>query len=131
MDPVADTVVNTEIDTSGSTVSKQKLQRSRGSYCVALGCNKRKAIKRPRSDSEGSDDEESLAKRKFPRFFHMFPKDISRRSLWIAKCHRKNWLPTQYSLLCSDHFKEKELDRTGQTVRVREDAFPSRSEVFS
>ena len=45
-----------------------------GTQCFAFGCNKRKRVKedkdKPRSDSEGSDDEESSVKRKFPRTFH-------------------------------------------------------------
>lgn len=45
----------------------------RGTQCCAFGCAKRKKIGQnkgePRSDSEGSDDEESTVKRKFPRAF--------------------------------------------------------------
>ena len=44
----------------------------RGPQCVAYGCKKRKYSKTsPRSDSEGSEDEESCVKRKHPRTFHM------------------------------------------------------------
>ena len=45
-----------------------------GTQCCAFGCNKRKKRKSDatlvRSDSDGSDDEESAIKRKFPRTFH-------------------------------------------------------------
>ena len=46
-----------------------------GTQCCAFGCNMRKKRKLDnatiRSDSDGSDDEESEVKRKFPRTFHM------------------------------------------------------------
>lgn len=46
----------------------------RGRQCCAFGCSKRKKVgpdaKSVRSDSEGSSDEESKLKRKFPRTFH-------------------------------------------------------------
>ena len=45
-----------------------------GTQCCAFGCNKRKKRKleqeAARSDSEGSEDEESQIKRKYPRTFH-------------------------------------------------------------
>jgi hypothetical protein len=46
-----------------------------GTECCAFGCSKRrknlKGIKNnPRSDSDGSDDEESAIKRQYPRTFH-------------------------------------------------------------
>ena len=50
--------------------------KKRGPCCVALNCNKRKKVKEDdreiiRSDSDGSEDEESQAKRAQPRTFHM------------------------------------------------------------
>ena len=45
--------------------------QKRGLQCVAYGCKKRKCSKiSPRSDSEGSEDEESCIKKKYPRTFH-------------------------------------------------------------
>jgi len=41
----------------------------KGTQCCAYGCRKRKKSG-SRSDSEGSGDEESLQKRKFPHTFH-------------------------------------------------------------
>ena len=46
-----------------------------GTECCAFGCSKRrKNLKgnknNPRSDSDGSDDEESAIKRQYPRTFH-------------------------------------------------------------
>ena len=36
--------------------------------------------------------------------FYRFPADQVRRILWEAAVKRKNWIPTKYSWLCSDHF---------------------------
>ena len=47
---------------------------------------------------------------------------------WIQNVNRQNWYPAQKSLLCSDHFLPEMLDRTGQTVRLRDGAIPT---VFS
>ena len=46
-------------------------KRKRGFQCVAYGCCKRwYNRKKARSDSEGSDDDESHLKRLYPRTFH-------------------------------------------------------------
>ena len=45
----------------------------RGIACCAYGCTKRKKSKgmqAERSDSDGSEDEETITKRKHPRTFH-------------------------------------------------------------
>ena len=45
----------------------------RGTQCSAFGCKKRKRAKiNERSNSEGSDDDESSIKRKCPRTFHSY-----------------------------------------------------------
>ena len=50
---------------------KRKKRKRGGAQCVAFGCKKRKKPKtEPRSDSEGSADEESAIKRSLPRTFH-------------------------------------------------------------
>ena len=36
--------------------------------------------------------------------FYHFPKDLDRRTRWIAAVSRKNWTPNEYSWLCSAHF---------------------------
>lgn len=50
------------------------MAKIRGTQCCVFGCAKRKKIGEnkgeARSDSEGSDDEESEVKRKFPRSFY-------------------------------------------------------------
>ena len=48
----------------------------RGAGCAVIGCNKRRKNKEgesesvQRSDSEGSEDDESVIKRMVPRTFH-------------------------------------------------------------
>nr|XP_053649362.1 uncharacterized protein LOC128700283 isoform X2 [Cherax quadricarinatus] len=54
-------------------------------FCCAVGCSNRQG------------DKLNLA-------FHRFPKDLERRKKWISALRRKNWEPTQYSRLCSEHF---------------------------
>ena len=36
--------------------------------------------------------------------FYRFPTDHERRARWIAAVDRKNWMPNEYSWLCSAHF---------------------------
>ena len=59
-----------------------------------------------------------------------FPSDEDRMKQWVIQTHRKDWAPTKHSRICSDHFFEKDLDRTGQVVRVRENAVPMRFKQF-
>ncbi|XP_078510939.1 THAP domain-containing protein 7 [Lissotriton helveticus] len=63
--------------------------------------------------------------------FHRFPKEEGRRELWVAavalshSSADSNWTPSVHSSLCSQHFQDKDFDRTGQTVRLRETAVPT------
>jgi hypothetical protein len=55
-----------------------------------------------------------------------FPKrDPKRIKEWVGQMKWKDWQPTPHSLLCSEHFEERCMDRTGQTVRLRDDAIPT------
>jgi len=83
-----------------------------------------------RSDSEGSEDEETAIKKQFPRTFHSFPADQKKRHMWLVAMHRQDWSPTKYSRICSDHFFERDINRTGQNVQIREDAIPTRFKNF-
>ncbi|KAG5277263.1 hypothetical protein AALO_G00115550 [Alosa alosa] len=113
--------------------AQKKVRRPRatkaekGTQCCAYGCKKRKKSRlNGRSDSEGSEDEESALKRCHPRTFHSIPSDPERRRAWLVGLHREKWTPSSHSRVCSDHFKESDMDRTGQTVRLRSEAFPTR-----
>ncbi|XP_063079343.1 THAP domain-containing protein 1-like [Engraulis encrasicolus] len=101
----------------------------RGTQCCAYGCRKRKKQKgslEGRSDSEGSEDEDSVMKRSQPRTFHAFPKDPEKKSVWLIYLHRPNYEPSVHARVCSDHFTESHMDRTGQIIRLRENANPTR-----
>lgn len=37
----------------------------------------------------------------------------------------KDWTPTRFSVLCSSHFEEQCIDRTGKCVKLRDDAVPT------
>ena len=36
--------------------------------------------------------------------FYTFPADLDRRNKWIAAVNRKNWYPTELTVICSEHF---------------------------
>ncbi|XP_049888322.1 THAP domain-containing protein 6-like [Epinephelus moara] len=47
---------------------------------------------------------------------------------WEVALWREGFSASSSSMLCSEHFKPEDFDRTGQTVRIRDGAVPS---VFS
>ncbi|XP_029920943.1 THAP domain-containing protein 2-like [Myripristis murdjan] len=57
--------------------------------------------------------------------FHRFPKEQNRRKKWEVALRRKYFRATDESVLCCEHFKPEDFDRTGQTVRLRSDVIPS------
>lgn len=62
----------------------------------------------------------------FPNFFSRFPnkqKFPERHSSWTQNCRISN--PHPRAVLCSAHFTEECLDRTGQIVRLRDGAIPT------
>ncbi|XP_063799397.1 THAP domain-containing protein 7 isoform X1 [Pseudophryne corroboree] len=100
-----------------STLAKNEMVRS----CSAANCVNRQTV---------------LTKRKGITF-HRFPKEESRRTLWVnavAHSHEtvgSDWTPSIHSSLCSQHFHDKQFDRTGQTVRLRDSAVPVVFSTFS
>ena len=44
---------------------------------------------------------------------------------WVRNLRRQDFKPSRYTVLCSAHFEASCFDRTGQTVRLREDAEPT------
>ncbi|XP_076050441.1 uncharacterized protein LOC143031000 isoform X2 [Oratosquilla oratoria] len=55
-----------------------------------------------------------------------FPKDEVLRQAWLKAIQREDFVPTKYSRLCSDHFREESFDRTSlHYVRLRDGAIPS------
>lgn len=57
--------------------------------------------------------------------FHKFPKAKDVRKQWEAALLKKDFTASRSSMLCSRHFREEDIDRTGQTVRIRDGAIPS------
>ncbi|XP_013877229.1 THAP domain-containing protein 2 [Austrofundulus limnaeus] len=60
--------------------------------------------------------------------FHRFPKHKKLRKQWETAVRREGLSASSSSVLCSEHFRPENFDRTGQTVRLRAGAVPS---VFS
>ncbi|XP_013857161.1 THAP domain-containing protein 2 [Austrofundulus limnaeus] len=82
--------------------------------CAAFGCKNRRT---------------SLSKHRGITF-HQFPKDPGLRKAWILAVRRRDFKPSNKTVLCSSHFHDKDFDRTGQTVRLREHVIPSIFESF-
>ncbi|KAM7371908.1 hypothetical protein PAMP_009109 [Pampus punctatissimus] len=59
---------------------------------------------------------------KFPLYNHRKLKK------WLINMKWKDWTPSRFSVLCSSHFEEQYIDRTGKCVTLREDAVPT---IFS
>ncbi|XP_077590787.1 uncharacterized protein LOC144208687 isoform X2 [Stigmatopora nigra] len=58
--------------------------------------------------------------------YFKFPLCNERRlKKWLANMKWKDWTPSRFSVLCSKHFEEQHLDRTGKCVQLREDAIPT------
>ncbi|XP_059912266.1 THAP domain-containing protein 6-like [Gadus macrocephalus] len=57
--------------------------------------------------------------------FHKFPKDKDVRKKWEVALRRERFTASDYSVVCSQHFKQADFDRTGQIVRLRDGVIPS------
>ncbi|XP_049601259.1 uncharacterized protein [Syngnathus scovelli] len=76
-----------------------------GRYKCAYGCE----------SSEDTDEK-----------YFKFPLCNERRlKKWLANMKWKDWTPSRFSVLCSKHFEEQHLDRSGKCVQLREDAVPT------
>ncbi|KAK7125024.1 hypothetical protein R3I94_019168 [Phoxinus phoxinus] len=78
-------------------------------FCAAYGCtNSRSLQTRTRGIS-----------------FHKFPKCSERRRQWERALRREGFVANDRTLLCSEHFRNEDFDRTGQTIRFKAGAVPS------
>src|ERR1700727_1693577 len=53
---------------------------------------------------------------------HRFPKDVNLRTTWINNIHRKDFVPTENTRICSQHFYEKDFiteSRDGNIYREK------------
>ncbi|XP_039275403.1 flocculation protein FLO11 isoform X1 [Nilaparvata lugens] len=78
-----------------------------GVSCAANGCSNNRSKKKPGVT------------------FHRFPKDPVRRARWLKVMHKAEWQPKYFHKICSEHFEEKMFNKTGQIVRLRDDAEPT------
>ncbi|KAM4570618.1 THAP domain-containing protein 6-like [Fundulus diaphanus] len=78
-------------------------------FCAAYGCSNRRTVKTRASGIT----------------FHMFPKNGKMRRLWELALRRDGFVANDRSLLCSEHFRSEDFDRTGQTVRLKDGVVPN------
>ncbi|XP_047432296.1 THAP domain-containing protein 2-like [Mugil cephalus] len=81
-------------------------------HCAAFSCKNRRTVQ---NKTRGIT-------------FHKFPKDVELRRKWDIAVRRHRFTSSKSSVLCSEHFKAEDFDRTGQIVRLKDGVIPS---VFS
>ncbi|XP_029345713.1 THAP domain-containing protein 2-like [Acyrthosiphon pisum] len=66
------------------------------------------------------------SRRKGIRLFR-FPKDETRRKIWLQNCRRDKWVPTNSSGLCEIHFEESQFEqhRQGGIKKLKSNAIPT------
>lgn len=62
--------------------------------------------------------------------YNRFPHNEDRKLVWAKAVRRESengriWMPGPRDVLCSEHFKDEEFDKTGQTRRLKRSAVPS------
>ncbi|XP_077376076.1 THAP domain-containing protein 2-like isoform X1 [Festucalex cinctus] len=78
-------------------------------HCAAIGCTQRRTTE---SKKQGIT-------------FHKFPRDDEMRRHWEKAMRRKDYIANDESVLCSQHFRSCDFDRTGQICRIRTGVIPS------
>eukprot|EP00794_Sanderia_malayensis_P001993 gene1993-2263_t len=59
-----------------------------------------------------------------------FPVDKEEKRKWLINMLMGNWEPSHYSKICSNHFKESDINRTGCRVTLKHSAVPTRFSLF-
>ncbi|XP_046472810.1 uncharacterized protein [Neodiprion pinetum] len=91
-------------------------------YCVASNCKNR-------SFSKSQKQCEVEVENKVT--FHLFPKNIERRRIWLDTIGLTNTSVPKYAYLCSCHFSPESFDRTSAfKVRLKDDAVPNDNAVL-
>ncbi|XP_058622508.1 THAP domain-containing protein 6-like isoform X2 [Onychostoma macrolepis] len=78
-------------------------------FCAAYGCSNERGIE---TRARGIT-------------FHLFPKTGQIRRQWELALRRDGFVASKRTLLCSEHFRSEDFDRTGQTVRLKGGVVPS------
>lgn len=78
-------------------------------FCAAYGCSNRRSLK---TRARGIT-------------FHLFPKTGKMRRQWELALRRDGFVASDRTLLCSEHFRGEDFDRTGQNVRLKDGVVPS------
>ncbi|KAM4634384.1 THAP domain-containing protein 6-like isoform 2-T4 [Polymixia lowei] len=78
-------------------------------FCAAVGCSNHR----------------SLETRTRGITFHVFPKNGERKRQWELALRRDGFVASGRTLLCSEHFRKEDFDRTGQTVRLKDGVVPT------
>ena len=55
-----------------------------------------------------------------------FPSNPERKKQWATNLGKENWTPSKPSRICSDHFEERFIDRTGKSTILKFTAVPTR-----
>ncbi|XP_075998776.1 uncharacterized protein LOC142992296 [Genypterus blacodes] len=69
-----------------------------------------------------SDNESDVTFFKFPLY------NERKLKKWLVNMKWKDWSPSRFSVLCSNHFEEQYIDRSGRSLQLRDNAVPS---IFS
>ncbi|XP_061895830.1 THAP domain-containing protein 6-like [Entelurus aequoreus] len=78
-------------------------------FCAAYGCSNRRSLK---TRTRGIT-------------FHRFPKTGERKRQWELALRRDGFVASGRTVLCSEHFRSEDFDRTGQTVRLKDGVVPT------
>uniref|UniRef100_A0A8C9XBU1 THAP-type domain-containing protein n=1 Tax=Sander lucioperca TaxID=283035 RepID=A0A8C9XBU1_SANLU len=78
-------------------------------FCAAYGCSNRRSLK---TRARGIT-------------FHLFPKTEKMRRQWELALRRDGFVASDRTLLCSEHFRSEDFDRTGQNVRLKDGVVPT------
>lgn len=57
--------------------------------------------------------------------YFRFPKDESRRKLWVQAIRRENFVPTNNSMVCHNHFTEDDYQKRPDLIKLTNIAVPS------
>lgn len=57
--------------------------------------------------------------------YDRFPKDVNRKLQWIQALHRENFVPTNNTLICEEHFTTDDYQKRPDLIKLTNIAVPS------